>query len=123
MIRTIYTDRSGNVWFGFNGNRASGLTVYREGGFTTYTTEDGLCNPSIHALFEDATGRLWIGSGRGGLCVFDGTVFTAFQSADGVPFTNVQFIVEDREGGIWVGGSKGLWRIEGGSAECMVLVE
>ncbi len=55
--------------------------------------------------------------------MFDGTAFTAFQLADGVPFTNVQFILEDRDGGIWVGGSDGLWRIVGGAAEPMVLVE
>ncbi|MBP6313811.1 MAG: hypothetical protein KA408_16175 [Flavobacteriales bacterium] len=47
----------------------------------------------IHALFEDTTGKLFIGSGRGGTCVFDGSAFNEFQLADGVPFTNIQFIV------------------------------
>ncbi|MEZ4806274.1 MAG: two-component regulator propeller domain-containing protein [Flavobacteriales bacterium] len=123
MIRTIYTDRSGNVWFGFNGNRASGLTVYREGTFTTHTAEDGLCDPSIHALFEDSSGKLWIGSGRGSLCVFDGSTFTEFYVANGVPFPAIRFILEDREGAIWVGGGMGLWRIVEGSVETMVEIE
>ncbi len=115
--------RTGILWFMFNGNRALGSILYKEGVSTTYTTEDGLCDPSIHALFEDATGKLWIGSGRGGLCVFDGTTFTAFQLADGVPFTTVQFILEGRERATWLGGSTGLWRFVGGTAEPMVLVE
>lgn len=97
--------------------------MYTAGAFTTYSTDDGLCDPSIHALFEEATGRLWIGSESGGLCGFDGDAFTVFQLAAGAPFTTIQFILEDRGGGIWVGGKKGLWRIVRGSAEPMIRVE
>ncbi len=27
QVRTIYCDKSGKIWIGFNGNRNSGLTV------------------------------------------------------------------------------------------------
>ncbi len=37
QVRTIYSDKSGNLWIGFNGNRKSGLTVYNGKSFNTYS--------------------------------------------------------------------------------------
>ncbi|MBK9679806.1 MAG: hypothetical protein IPO69_13215 [Saprospiraceae bacterium] len=58
QIRTIYCDKSGKIWFGFNGNRNSGLTVYDGSSFKTYFIEDGLCNKRIRAIHEDKNGFL-----------------------------------------------------------------
>jgi ligand-binding sensor domain-containing protein len=115
MIRTIFVDRYGNVWFGFNGNRNSGLTYYNGKVFITFSKEDGLCNTNIRSIYEDKNGNLWLGSGRGGMCIYDGKSFTEFTTKEGHSFGNINFILEDANGNIWFGGQLGLWKFDGES--------
>lgn len=115
MVRTIYEDSMGKLWFGFNGNRDSGLTIFDGDTFTTLTKEDGLCNTNILAIFEDKRGVMWLGSGRGNLCTYDGTSFIEFRSKDGNTFPEILFILSDLEDNIWFGGKYGLWQFDGES--------
>ena len=115
MIRTIHTDKSGRVWFGFNGNRKSGLTFYDGKSFHTFSKKEGLCNTNIMSIYEDKNGLFWLASGRGNLCVFNGKNFKEFQSKDGETFPQVLFILEDSNNHIWFGGMHGLWRYDGDS--------
>jgi ligand-binding sensor domain-containing protein len=121
MIRAIYTDDSGKVWFGFNGNRNSGLTSYAGEDFTTYSLKDGLCNQSILAISEDKEGNLWLGSGRRGICVFDGSTFSDFTSKDGASFDVIHFILNDQKDNTWFGGKNGLWKYDGSNVTDMTL--
>lgn len=112
QVRTIYCDKSGNIWIGFNGNRNSGLTVYDGKTFKSYSLEDGLCNKQIRAIFEDKNGNLWLGAGLGNLCVFDSQKFSEF-NYNGQTYSDVLFIFGDSEDGIWFGGSNGIWKYDG----------
>lgn len=112
QVRTIYFDRSGKMWLGFNGNRKSGLTVLDADSFKTFSQADGLCNKRIRALFEDQQGRIWLGSGLGNLCIFDGHNFSEFMY-NGQTFSDVLFILSDTKNNIWFGGSKGIWKYDG----------
>lgn len=112
QVRTIYCDKSGKVWIGFNGNRNSGLTVYDGQSFKTYSKEDGLCNTRIRAIFEDNNGNLWLGAGMGNLCIFDGQKFSEFKH-NGQTFSNVLFILGDLDDNIWFGGTNGIWKFDG----------
>ncbi|MEM6263937.1 MAG: two-component regulator propeller domain-containing protein [Bacteroidota bacterium] len=112
QVRTIYCDKSGNIWMGFNGNRNSGLTVYDGKTFKTYSVEDGLCNKRIRAIFEDKSGNIWLGGGKGNLCVFDGQQFSEFRY-NGQAFSDVLFILDDLEDNIWFGGKNGIWKCDG----------
>ena len=112
QVRTIYCDKSGKIWIGFNGNRNSGLTVYDGNSFKTYSVEDGLCNKRIRAIFEDKNGNFWLGAGLGNLCVFDGQKFSEF-NYNGQTFSDVLFIFDDLEDNIWFGGKNGVWKYDG----------
>ncbi len=112
MVRTIFTDASGKIWFGFNGNRKSGLTSYDGTTFTSFSKEDGLCNAGIRTIYEDGRGRLWLGGDRGNLCVYDGETFQEFKTAGGSTIAAILFIIEDAEKNIWFGGKYGIWRLE-----------
>lgn len=112
QVRTIFCDKSGKIWIGFNGNRNSGLTVYDGRKFKTYSVNDGLCNTRIRAIFEDKDGKIWLGAGLGNLCVFDGQKFTEF-SYNGQAFSDVLFIVGDKKDNIWFGGKNGIWKFDG----------
>lgn len=112
QVRTIFCDKSGHIWIGFNGNRNSGLTVYDGKTFKTYSIENGLCNQRIRAIFEDKNGNLWLGIGLGNLCLFDGQKFTEFND-NGQTFSDVLFIFGDLADNIWFGGKNGIWKYDG----------
>lgn len=63
-VSTLMEDRAGNLWVGTYGG---GLNLFKRetGGFTSFTTEDGLSNNVIHALLEDDEGDLWISTNLG----------------------------------------------------------
>ncbi len=112
MVRTIYEDSKGVLWFGFNGNGNSGLTKFDKDYFITYSIEDGLCNKRIRAICEDKNGNLWIGADMGNLCIFDGQEFSTFNYG-GQTISNVLFILNDLEDNIWFGGKDGIWKFDG----------
>ena len=112
QVRTIYCDKFGKLWFGFNGGRNSGLTVYDGTSFKTYSVEDGLCNKRIRAIYEDNSGKLWLGADLGSLCVFDGQKFSEFNYNEQV-FSDVFFILGDLADNIWFGGRNGIWKYDG----------
>lgn len=112
QIRTIYIDRQSKIWFGFNGNRKSGLTVYNGDTFQTFTEEDGICSKNIRAIYDDAHGNIWFG-GMQGLCIYDGKDFHRFYDDHGDSFERILFIQGDDKGNIWFGGINGIHRYEG----------
>jgi ligand-binding sensor domain-containing protein len=113
MVRVVYEDKSGSIWFGFNGNRESGLTYYDGESMMSFYEKDGLCSKSIISIFEDNAGNLWLGGDRGNLCIFDGTTFSEFTSAEGQNFAGVLVITQDTQGNIWFGSRNGLWKFDG----------
>jgi ligand-binding sensor domain-containing protein len=61
-VRSVLVDRNGVLWVGTR----DGLNSFRDNEFTTYTTQDGLANNFIGAIYEDSKGNLWVGT-LGGL--------------------------------------------------------
>src|SRR6185312_7233602 len=61
-IRSLITDREGNVWFGMH---SFGLMQVRPKTMRTYGMEDGLLEDVIRSVNEDLEGNLWIVSTRG----------------------------------------------------------
>jgi signal transduction histidine kinase/ligand-binding sensor domain-containing protein len=53
---TMFCTTSGDIWAGTEG---TGLTRYRQGRFTTFTTRDGLLSNTVDAVSGDDHGRLW----------------------------------------------------------------
>jgi len=54
---SLYEDREGDLWFG---TENSGVTRYRRGSFTTYTTEHGLLHNFVRGVTGDEAGHLWV---------------------------------------------------------------
>jgi signal transduction histidine kinase/ligand-binding sensor domain-containing protein len=54
-FRTMFEDREGTLWICTEGQ---GVTQYRKGKFTSYTTDDGLGDNTIEQISEDANGTL-----------------------------------------------------------------
>lgn len=109
-IQSIIQTHDGYMWFAtygglvrFDGNRFSV--------FETYNSE--LKSLLILALYEDSTGRLWVGTGRGLTCLKDG-VFTTYTTKDGLINNSIRSFYEDKEGNIWIGTDRGLSRFRDG---------
>jgi ligand-binding sensor domain-containing protein len=69
--------------------------------FKNYGLQDGLANPTIHSIFQDRNGFLWIGT-ESGLCRYDGNSFKTFTVKDGLPGNEVFGMFEDRQERLWL---------------------
>jgi signal transduction histidine kinase/ligand-binding sensor domain-containing protein len=99
-VYSLFTARDGTLWAGTEGG---GLVRYRAGEFHVFGAAEGLTDLFVRVVFEDHTGRLWIGT-DGGLFRLDGDRFTRIDDHPGVPRMNVHSICEDRHGRLLVGG-------------------
>ncbi len=66
-----------------------------------YDFQDGLANSTIHSIFQDKEGFLWIGT-ESGLCRYDGSRFKTFTAKDGLPGNEVFQVFEDSKGRLWL---------------------
>jgi ligand-binding sensor domain-containing protein len=109
IIVVFAEEADGTLWFGSDDG---GLSRYRNGRFTTYTTVDGLPSNSIRALHVDAAGGLWIGTRGGGLTRFIRDEFQTISSRQGLPDDIVFHIREDDDGSLWINTARsGLARL------------
>jgi len=61
-VRSLYLDTDETLWIGtYDG----GLTRYKAGRFTRYTTADGLFDEGVFQILDDERGNLWMSSNRG----------------------------------------------------------
>ena len=106
-IPGIVQTPDGALWFADDGG---GVKRWFRGGWTQYTTADGL--PSDHAMciYADRAGDVWIGTASGGLSrIRDGRIAT-WTVDQGLPGTTVGSVIEDNKGYLWLGGDSGIAR-------------
>ena len=84
-----------------------GLNKYADGRFTVYGVADGLPSGIITCLYEDSTGRLWVGTDEG-LTYRQGNRFTRYAAGAGLPGGTARVLWEDRHGTLWIGTGSGL---------------
>jgi ligand-binding sensor domain-containing protein/serine phosphatase RsbU (regulator of sigma subunit) len=72
----------------------------------TIGAEDGLTNSFVHALAQDVSGHLWIGTGEG-VGRYDGHHVRMFTMADSLAENYVSSIRPDTFGNIWFGHNEG----------------
>lgn len=97
-IVSIVEDKKGNMWFGTDG---FGIIRYNSKTFTHFTTEDGLCDNTIHEMKLDAKGHLWTGTFYGGVSLYDGQTFTNFTKDGKITGEEVSGFYEDKKGNMW----------------------
>ena len=91
-----------------------GVSVLRDGRWSTFTMAEGLAQDETFIAIEDLAGRLWVGTENRGVTRIgaDGRA-QAFDEAGGLPSDVTYALIEDGSGAVWVGTGSGVARIEG----------
>jgi signal transduction histidine kinase/ligand-binding sensor domain-containing protein len=107
QVHSLYKDNIGRIWICTN----NGISIFDNGKFTTYTTDQGLNNSIILQITQDHFGRYWIATFSGGINILDGNQFRYITSSNGLTSDIIYSILTDREGNIWAGTQNGVDRI------------
>lgn len=112
----------GDLWAASNSPIAGGVVRLRpDGTFEAPAWLGRLPHPSVNAIWTDADGTLWLGTGfgrRGGLFRLRGGETSVWTKQDGLAGEMVRSVWRDRAGRLWVGSeydgivyeSNGGWR-------------
>ena len=107
-VWSLAEDSSGEVW------AATMKGTYRFDGRSWIRLGARLQIPeSVHLLYRDREGRIWLGSLEG-LTIWDRGRISKLSEKDGLPSNYVMSIAEDRQGAIWIGLISGLVRYDHG---------
>lgn len=109
-IYTVYEDMDGTVWLGTVTGR---LCRFRDGKFTTFTSQDGFTADAINSILQDHQGNLLIGTNKG-LIRFAAGKFTTFTMKEGLVADDVKCLYLDSSGVVWIGTGAGLTRLKDG---------
>lgn len=101
-VHCLAASEDGSLWIGTEGN---GLIRYRNGAFRAYTSNDGLSDMFVRAVYEDSSGNLWIGTNDGFFQLANDRI-KRLDGTGGLPPLAINAIQEDRQGRLWIGGSR-----------------
>ncbi|MGE0635283.1 MAG: two-component regulator propeller domain-containing protein [Bacteroidia bacterium] len=76
--------------------------------FENFTVEKGLPQSQVLSVFQDASGRLWIGTNQGGVARYDGNTPEIFNETNGLANNVVYSITQGNEGNLYIGTGNGL---------------
>jgi len=76
--------------------------------FKNFTVENGLPQSQVLSIFQDASGRLWIGTNQGGIARYDGNTFENITETNGLAGNVVYSIEQGNDGLLYIGTTKGL---------------
>ncbi len=120
-VRAVLEDREGTIWVGTEGHGLDRLDIVREGQdgtaarvrFRHYPHDSrdprSIGSNNILTLFEDMSGKIWIGTTDAGLDQFrkDSGIFVHYRfdprDTNSLSANWVNAICEDNRGGLWVG--------------------
>ncbi|HXI92309.1 MAG TPA: two-component regulator propeller domain-containing protein [Blastocatellia bacterium] len=112
-VRSLYSDRDGNLWVGTNGD---GLYRFKDRAIRMFTTKDGLPNDVIQTALVAHDGAVWTGANCGGISRFDGEHFQTFNEKNGLLNSCVWALAEDANHDLWIGTwGGGAFRFHSGS--------
>lgn len=101
----VLQTQDGYIWIGSYG----GLIRYDGSSFRNYSMEtNGIDSFSIRTLFEDQSGRLWIGTNDRGVYRYENNTFIHCTTKNQQFCQSVRCFAQDRDGTIYVGTSAGL---------------
>ncbi len=108
-VQCLLLDRTGTLWIG----TSSGISVLRDGEFSTFSGGGMLTGQSINALAEGRGGEIWAGT-QSGLYSILGDKVRTFTTADGLSGNSVQSLHVDKENNVWIGTIGGVSRLRDG---------
>jgi signal transduction histidine kinase/ligand-binding sensor domain-containing protein len=100
QVRSLYSDRDGNLWVGTNGD---GMYRFKDRAIRVFTSDDGLPNDPLMTVITTHDGAVWTGANCGGITRFDGTRFQTFNEKHGLLNTCVFTLAEDANRDLWIG--------------------
>ncbi|HMG01901.1 MAG TPA: two-component regulator propeller domain-containing protein, partial [Edaphobacter sp.] len=85
-------------------------------GHQSWTTENGLPQNSVHAIFQSRDGYLWIAT-EGGIARFNGIEFKIFQRENTPAITSddISCFAQGNDDALWIGTADGVLRYQQGS--------
>jgi ligand-binding sensor domain-containing protein len=92
---------------------SAGLGRLQADGYQKYTSQEGLLNDGLMAVFEDREGSVWVGS-RIGLARLRPRAIRTYGQRDGVGHDTVHCVLAMRNGDVWVGHRNGISRFRDG---------
>ncbi|HEX8616763.1 MAG TPA: ATP-binding protein, partial [Thermoanaerobaculia bacterium] len=120
-VQKVVQDHQGYIWFAFY---STGIARYDGRAMETYGVADGLADPTVRELVEDASHRLWVGS-EAGLVVSTkpldqygpGERLRFTPRMGNVPLTRSRMrrscVVAAKDGGVWVATQNSVIRYDG----------
>lgn len=111
-VKAIIQTRDGYLWLGTQ----DGLARFNGHDFKIYNQSNTpeLKTDHITSLYEDSSGRLWVGTWGGGLCSILNGQFTTYATRNGRPHHIVRCIAGDTRGNLWIGTwGGGVFRFRG----------
>jgi ligand-binding sensor domain-containing protein len=109
IIRSIFQDSKGNLWFGTLGD---GIARFDGKTLKYYSKSEFFQGDNnVHAIAEDKNGNMWFGTGHGAI-KYDGKTFRSYTEKNGLSNIGVgrKSILVDKSGNIWVGTQGGVFR-------------
>jgi two-component system sensor histidine kinase/response regulator len=106
--RAIVQTRDGAHWFG-----GQELSRLKDGKVTHYGAAEGLKYDNIHALYEDPSGSLWIGTDVNGILLFKNGRIEPLASNERLAGIRVTDFLEDDDGRMWIATYSGLKYFDG----------
>ncbi|MGE5340056.1 MAG: two-component regulator propeller domain-containing protein [Candidatus Omnitrophota bacterium] len=107
IILSLFVDRAGTLWIG---TASGGLTVYKNGKFTNYSSKRFDFLNEIKAINADRRNNLWLGTSRGLVCLTNGT-FKLYTEKNGFPVKRIRALYQARSGDLWAATSAGIIQI------------
>ncbi|HLM60290.1 MAG TPA: two-component regulator propeller domain-containing protein, partial [Pyrinomonadaceae bacterium] len=114
-VFTVFRSSEGSVWAG---TLTGGVSRYKDGVFTTYTSTEkgGLPSNTINAIAESANGVMWFATPRG-LSSLANDRWKTYSAKDGLPSDKVTTLFADDAGLLWIGTTRGLAILESGRVQ------
>lgn len=108
LLNTATFSPDGSLWLGTD---HAGVSQFRNGTVTTYTTQNGLLTNFAQAVYVDRDGVVWAGTSPGGLNRIKNGRVTTYSVDQGLFDLTVGAIIEDDAGYLWMTCNKGIYKV------------
>lgn len=118
-IRSVLESRRGGYWIATNGGGLIRLKADQsrggggcDGGYTAYTTGEGLGSNWVVSILEDAEGTVWVTTPGPGLNVVRDGKVRRLGVDDGLPDQGFLNLAVDDRGYLWCSSNRGIYRFK-----------
>lgn len=114
VIRTVYQDSQGIIWFGLGDEKGVAFFDSNSGILRHYAPDGNRPNwlkgKTINRIFEDSKGGIWLSSAEIGIEYFNKKTesFNKIELSNGFSFTGVNPMIELPQGFLWYNSNSGL---------------